>query len=148
MIDFNVRDYMRLVLPTGRYTVEIKKAILKTNKDGNRMVNLMLKVVSEIKKGAVIFSNYNVYHSKEEAAEMARVKFSQLCHVVGLDDIKNIYDLEGKIFDAQISESSYNGNPTNNVDSHHEASGGYARISEAELMMGSPPPHLNDDIPF
>jgi hypothetical protein len=154
MIDFNIKDYVRKpisVIPAGRYTFKIKKADIKATKnskdghDNSRMAYILLEVISDFRKGEIIFSNYNIYNSSATATEMGRVKFAELCTAVGLEIINNISQLDGLIFDAQVSEGSYNGKANNNIDSHHEPKGDYTRISESQLTA---PDELNDNIPF
>lgn len=144
MIDFNVKDYVRSVLPTGQYTFRIVNAELKPTKSNPncKFLNVSLEVVSEFRKGSRIFDNFNIYHEKETVRNIGRSQLADLCSAIDLPELKDIKELIGFIVAANVSEDSYNGAPVNRVDKYIEASG------SKDIDIQSPDDKFNDEIPF
>ncbi len=113
MIDFNIRDYAKSLLPEARYTFQIKNAHLKTSKSGNSMANIQLEVISAFKTGQSVFKDFNIYHPGEVAQRIAREELAKLCSCVGIEDLKELSELNNKIVDGEIFHEKYidkNGN--------------------------------------
>jgi hypothetical protein len=113
MIDFNVRDYMRSILPVGRYTFYIKNSQLKMSKSGHEMANIHLEVISDFRKGESIFKDFNIYHPGETAQRIAREELAALCAVVAIEDLKELRQLNDKVVDGEVIHEKYfdkNGN--------------------------------------
>ena len=113
MIDFNIKDYMRTILPPGNYTFQIRNSSLKMSRAGHQMANIHLEVVSDFKKGASIFKDFNLYNPGETARRIAREELASLCVAVGLEDLKDLRELNNKLVDAELMHEKYidkNGN--------------------------------------
>lgn len=138
MIDFDVKSYIKSVIPAGRYTFRIGHPEIKDVKknDGSRLLNISLTVVSDYRKGARISDNFNLYHIKENVAEMAREKFAKICDYIDLPDIKHFNEIDGRLIEADISIETYNGDDKNKVDKYYR-------------YIGDKKPEIkSEDIPF
>lgn len=137
MIDFNIRDYVREALPDGRYTFLIKKTEMKPTKGGDPMASLHLKVTSAFRTGQVIIKNFNIYNPSEIAQRMAREELAAVCNMVGVEDLKNLNQLEGLTIDAEVIKTEYNGKPSNEVKKFFET------VNKSASMNA-----LSNDAPF
>src|SRR5882757_818911 len=145
MIDFNIRDYAQTILPEARYTFVIKNAHLKNSKSGNTMANIQLEVISDFKKGASIFKDFNIYHPGEVAQRIAREELATLCACVAIEDLKELNELNNKIVDGDVFHDKYINKDGNEafsckVKKFHEA------IGEKKIDIQLPDPRFNDDI--
>lgn len=148
MIDFNVKDYARSVLPAGRYTFNVLNAELKptkSNPDCNYL-SVSLEVVSDFRKGTRIFDNFNIYHEKETVRNIGRSQLAELCNAIGLPEMKNISELLSCVVDAQVSVDFYNGNETNRVDKYFQTVG--EKISDFQMPEPKVDERFDDEIPF
>jgi len=107
MIDFNIKDYAQGILPEARYTFIIKNAHLKNSKSGNTMANIQLEVMSDFRKGVSVFKDFNIYHPSEVAQRIAREELAKLCIAIGIEDLKELNELNNNIVDADVFHESY-----------------------------------------
>lgn len=148
MLDFNVKDYARSVLPEGRYTFMIKNAHLKTSKSGNAMANIQLEVLSDLRRGQSVFKDFNIYHPGEMAQRIAREELASLCTCIGLEDLKELGELNGKIVDGDVKHEKYVDKfgveqSNSKVKKFYETIG----IKESTNFQ-APDDKFNDEIPF
>lgn len=108
MIDFNIRNYVKSLVPPGKYTVRIKISELKATKetlngrDNSKFLQVGFEIVSAFLSGQMLFDNMNIYHSKEQVATIGRERLAQLCDVIGLLEMDNTHQLIGKILDVDV----------------------------------------------
>lgn len=147
MLDFNIKDYARGTLPEGRYTFVIKNAQLKSSRSGNTMAHLQLEVLTNSQKGATISKDFNIYHPNETPQRIAREELAKLCIAIGLEDLKELIQLNNKIVDADVFHEPYTDKEGNQqvsckVKKFHET------VSTQIIDIQLPDDKFNDEIPF
>lgn len=147
MIDFNIKEYAQGPLPEARYTFLIKNAHLKNSKSGNTMANIQLEVLSDFRKGAAIFKDFNIYHPSEAAQRIAREELAKLCIAIGIEDLKDLSELNDKIVDGDVFHDKYI-----KKDGTEEFSCKikkfYETIGAKTIDIQLPDDKFNDEIPF
>src|SRR5258706_5918827 len=109
MIDFDIKSYIKTVLPSGEYTFRIKNPEIKPTKsclnglDDSKFLSIALEVVSEFRRGEIIYDNFNLYHSKETVCRIARQQFAALCDALDMTAIKEYGELHAAIVKAIVS---------------------------------------------
>lgn len=154
MIDFDLQSYADRVAPPGEYLLRVvgipELKHTKAN-NGSRFLEVNFKIVDGFMSGHFISRKFNLYNCSETAERIARKQFYTFCEAVGLENIKTYAQLEGCNVRGKVSESVYNDQRKNEIDSFTKYEG-TVRVPEAELT--TPPDFLhaaqefNDSIPF
>lgn len=125
MIDFNVRNYLKILVPAGRYKLKIKNIDIKPTKDTvkgldtSKFLQFSFQIASPYMQGQMLFDNMNIYHSKENVAIMGRERLATLCEAISLLDVRDINDFIGKEVDADIvNDYTPSGNPVAKIDKY------------------------------
>ncbi len=147
MIDFNIKDYAQSILPEQRYTFVIKNAHLKNSKSGNTMANIQLEVISDFRRGASIFKDFNIYHPGETAQRIAREELAKLCVAIGVQDLKELSELNNKIVDADVFHEQYI-DKNGNQEFSCKVKKFYETLGEKIIDIQLPDDKFNDEIPF
>lgn len=147
MIDFNIRDYARTILPEATYTFQIKNAHLKTSKNGNNMANIQLEVISDFRKGESIFKDFNIYHPSETAQRIAREELAKLCACIGIEDLKELSQLNDKVVDAEVFHESYI-NKNGNEDISSKVKKFFETVGNKSSELQKPEAPFDDEIAF
>lgn len=146
MIDFNLQSYAKRVAPTGEYIVRVMGSELKYTKanNGSRYLEVRFRIVDGAMSGVFLAKKFNIYNASETAERMARESFWAFCDAACMPNVKAYAELEGATLIAKISESYYQDQKQNQIDSFAKYEG-TIRIPEEQLIA---PPDLNDSIPF
>lgn len=147
MIDFNIKEYAQGALPEARYTFVIKNAHLKNSKSGNTMANIQLEVISDYRRGTSIFKDFNIYHPGEVAQRIAREELAKLCIAIGIEDLKDLSELNNKIVDADVFHDKYTKNDGTEEFSC-KVKKFYETIGAKTVDIQLPDDQFNDAIPF
>jgi uncharacterized protein DUF669 len=133
------------VIPPGRYTAEITKAVVGTLKSGKgQAVELVWEVKGGQYDGRMIFDRVIITHTSEDAMKFGRQKFKDICTAIGVS---------GQVTDLSVLE----GKPCSVwVKIEEDPSGQYEpknRIGRVKPVVYSAPPknggaELNDEIPW
>ncbi|TMI77271.1 MAG: DUF669 domain-containing protein, partial [Bacteroidetes bacterium] len=112
MLNFNIKEYVKTVLPPGEYTLRIKKSQLKPSKNNPEIyhLNVIFEVISDFRRGAILSENFNIYHPNETAQRIGRENLASLASAAGVLDLKNIEELEKCIIEATVKEDFYKEN--------------------------------------
>lgn len=161
MLDFNVKEYLKSLLPEANYTFKIVgidvKPTAKTIKgqDNSRFLQVNFQVISPSQKGFKLFDNINIYHSSEVPRRIGRERFAALCEAVELLDINNWNQLMGKIVDGTIiHEWTSTGTKLAKIDkyikciAHNAAPQSQSSYEELMKNTNADDSDLNDEIPF
>jgi hypothetical protein len=151
MLNFNIKDYMTVLLPTGSYRVIVKAIELKEDKG---FLLVKFEIISDFKKGKRLVDVFNIFHVKDDVKELAREKLAKLAVAAKLEDLKNIHELIDKIVEVDVSDYYKNGESKNKIDKykicplenlHPDADYGTVADGYSQLMSNSAP---EDGVPF
>lgn len=148
MIDFNIKDYVQSILPEARYTFVIKNAQLKNSKNGNTMASIQLEVISDFRKGASVSKDFNIYHPNETAERIAREEIAKLCVAIGIDDLKELSELNNKIVDADVFQEKYINKNNGNEELSNKVKKFYEPIGKKTVDIQLPEDKFDDEISF
>lgn len=88
------------VLPVGEYTAQIKKAEIKTTKDGEGEYISCQWEIMEAKniqhEGRTVFQNLNLVNKNEMAVKIARSQLRQITLAMGIDKLDDTDELVGQ----------------------------------------------------
>jgi len=109
MIDFNVRSYMKSILPDGNYDFKVTACDMKPTRNNPecRFVGVTLEVISGFRKGSRFFDNFNIYNVKDTVQDMGRARFAEFCDAISVPDLKNIGEAMGCMGNANLGQDSY-----------------------------------------
>ena len=144
MIDFNLNDYKKSVLPDGEYAFHVSNPELKNTKknDGSKYLEIKLTVISAYLTGGVVFKKFNIYNASETAQRIAREQFAAFCGAIGMPEIKAYSQVDGAVVKGFVSTSFYGSKPKNEVDKFTSAA------DEKLPDIQAPEDKFNDAIPF
>ena len=158
MIDFKIKDYIKEILPTGRYTFVVKNAEIKPTKksrdgiENAEVLHVLLEVVSEFQRGAEVSDYFNILNPNITTQKIGREKFAKLCYVVGLVDLVDVRTLKGTVVDADINVEFFGTAEVNKVEKYVKcvACEDYKKILSKTPVIARPDiDQINDDaIPF
>lgn len=146
-------------IPAGEYVVIIAESEVKTAKSGNNYLSMKFQVADGPHSGRVFFSNFNLWHEKEEVRKISEGQLSGICRALNRSGAQDSAELHDQPFYVRVSvKPDANGEMRNNLSSvvwkktakgegkTVAVSGAKAPTTKVAVTSG---PSLDDDeIPF
>lgn len=150
MIDFDIRNYIKSILPDGNYTFKIVDADLKPKKNNPecRYIAVVLEVISEFRKGTRIFDNFNIYYITETVQNIGRSRFAELCNAVNITELSMISEIIGKIVEAAVTEDEYIDKNTNKPVKKNKILQYFEYVGDKKASIKVDEVPFDDDIAF
>jgi hypothetical protein len=60
-----------------------------------------------LRRGQRVSKDFNIYHPGEVAQRIAREDLASLCACIGLEDLRELSELNGKIVDGDVKQEKY-----------------------------------------
>ncbi len=105
-------------IPDGEYTAVIKKAELKSTRDGTgTMLSVGVQVVGPAHANRWVWDNINVKNKSEAATRIGRAQFGALCIAAGFPSRPphSPSELIGREVTVKVTTEQFNGKLTNRV---------------------------------
>lgn len=89
-------------VPAGWYNASITNAELKPTASGGQRISVRYDITGPSHEGRVVFGNFNIRNSSEEAVRISREQLGQLMRATGLPKLDNTDQLIGLTMQIKV----------------------------------------------
>lgn len=130
-------------LPEGKYPVMITESTVEKSKTGSNYLKLRLEVIEGNRRGAVLFSNLNLWNASARAAEIAAEELKAICDAIGHPgNVQDSAELHNKPMLARVrivQDPGYD--PSNEIKGFSAYSSGGLGAPAAQHQPAASAPH-------
>lgn len=130
-------------LPEGKYPVMITESTVETAKSGSNYLKLRLEVIEGNRRGAVLFTNLNLWNANPKAAQIAAEELKAICDAVGHPGtVQDSAELHSKPLMARVrirTDPGYDAQNEIKGFSAYSAGGAAAPATQAPAPAQRPP---------
>lgn len=131
-------------IPAGEYLVQVTGSEVKENRAGTgSYLSLTLTVLDGKYQNRLLFDLLNLYHSNEQAVEIAEKRMATYCKAMGLTKVSDTNQLHGIPFKVRVKIKI---DPTGQYENKNEIA--YVIFDSKKSKTDLAVPNYDDNVPF